>query len=100
VKLKRMTFSRPSERLRTMYEAKKAAYLKEFYTELLLQAQSPESGGRGNVPEWAWRALLELSEGKTQSELAEKIGLSREWTNRLLKKAPFFVKSESKPLSN
>ncbi len=81
-KMVTMRFSKPPRKLREAYEERRAAYMKVFYEDLQAQAATGEGG---DVPMWAWKLLLKASRGRTQAQLGDEIGVSREWTNRLLR---------------
>lgn len=88
-------FGLPSTRLREAYERKRKDFMDAYYREL---RESLEIAGEGaKVPEWAWRAVLELAsehviedrdaEPRTQAELAGILQVGRQWMNVLLKRA-------------
>lgn len=86
VKLTSVRFSRPSDELVALYEAKRSSYMMELYDTLQREAESALD--RDRFPKWAYRALLSLSEHfESQASLARELGISREWVNRLLKRA-------------
>lgn len=98
-------FKLPSSRLRSDYETKRKAYMDAYYLELRESLEMTGEGG--NVPDWAWRAILELAaeeipgeEGttrqRTQAEVAGIIQTSREWASKLLKRASIALKGTTK----
>lgn len=100
VKIGTIPFSLPSSRLREAYERKRKGFMDAYYRELRESLEI--SGEGGKVPEWAWRAIIELAnerviedpgaEPRTQTELAGILQVSRAWTNVLLKRAGAVLK--------
>jgi len=85
VKMGSVAFELPSKELRDHYERKRKDYMGAYYQDL---RDSLVMGGQsGDVPMWAWRALLELEPGRNQAELAGILQISRQWVNKLLSRA-------------
>jgi hypothetical protein len=78
-------FRLPSSELRRAYEAKRKGAMDALYADL---SDSLELGGSSkSVPPWAWKALLYLTEDRSQLEVAGILGVSRVWTNQLVSAA-------------
>lgn len=93
VKMGSVSFAMPSKDLRDSYERKRRSYMDDYYRDL---RDSLTLGGHGgDVPAWAWRAILELAVGRNQAELAGILQVSREWANKLLGKARVAVKGRA-----
>jgi len=92
VKIGSIQFALPSSNLRESYERKRKDYMESYYKDL---RDSLVLGGQsGDVPAWAWRALLDLrSRLASDTELAGVIQTSREWANKLLSKGRIVLKS-------
>ncbi len=91
VKMASVSFAMPSKDLRESYEDKRKLYMDAYYQDL---RDSFVIGAQGSdVPAWAWRALVELSVGRNQAELAGILQISRVWANKLLAKAKAALKN-------
>jgi hypothetical protein len=65
--------------------------MESYYREL---RESLEVTGEGAaIPLWAWRAILELAEGRNQAEVAGILQVSREWANKLLRRAKAAIRT-------
>ncbi len=91
VKIETIPFNLPSSDLRESYERKRKDYMDRYYRDL--RDSLTLGGSEGSVPEWAWRALVDLrSRLASDTELAGVIQTSREWANKLLNKARVTLK--------
>lgn len=86
-----VAFRLPSSGIRSSYERKRKDYMDAYYRELRESLEI--TGASSSVPMWAWRSLLALAEDRTQAEIAGLIQTSREWVNKLLRKANAAIKS-------
>lgn len=84
-KITEIRFSLASKNLRESYEDKRKRHMDAYYRNL--RDSLALGGPEGDLPDWTWRALLDLRSRLTSdTELAGVIQRSREHTNRLLNK--------------
>lgn len=106
-KIGSIQFRKPSDGMRAAYEKHRQGFMDAYYREL---RESLEMGGdAGKTPEWAWRILsfaaseatvpvrsdngtINELRAMTQAELAGIMEISREWCNKLLRRASAALK--------
>jgi len=92
VKMGTVQFALPSSNLRESYEEKRRKYMDAYYRDLRDSLVMGAAQG-GDVPIWAWRAIVDLrSRLASDTELAGVLQVSREWTNKLLARARVALK--------